>query len=193
MPSLEGIHECYEESNEKNYATFTIQCSLDTLEGLVRQFCAELDEPCYFTLEIPTDFKVEEKIRKTDEDPLHSAVFYLDVCSGKKLLEIMDDYGGILLNDGMSCFGFASIKKRNEIYVGLYKIINIFTADPQRCRKMLKEFRIPKEKKIKTVWENFSFLKPGETRSVTIAGKTVCDLREELKARGMYFAERRER
>jgi len=135
----------------------------------------------------------ERKLRKSDSDPLHADVYYWDRCSKKTLTDIMDEYGELLLNDGMSCFGFASHISKDEIYIGTYKITNIFTADPQRYHQMLADLSIPYEDCIKTVWENFSSENPGEIKRIQIRGKDVYDLIEELQGKGLYWAERRER
>jgi hypothetical protein len=192
VPSLEGIHECYEVRNKGRYSSFAINLSLDTLEILLKRFCMDLVEPCFFVIEIPTNLDIEKKIRTKEPALFHSDVFYYDNCSRNTLLKIMDTYGEVLLNDGMSSFGFASHVNKDEIFVGKYKVTNIFTAEPLRYHQMLKEQNIPEENEIKTVWNNFSEDAPGEAQSLELDGKTVYDVVEKLTKQGMYFAERRE-
>lgn len=192
VTNLEGIHPCYEVLEKETYSSFLINIDINVLEQLLDQFCNELDEPCFFILEVPTNENDERTLRKSNSDPFHRDVYYWDGCSREMLKDIMRQYGTLLLNDGMSRFGFASHRSKDEIYVGKYKITNILTKNAQKYHQMLAAYDIPYEEQIKTVWKNFSSETPGEARIIQIDGINVYDLVEILLKQGLYFAERRE-
>lgn len=52
---------------------------------------------------------------------------------------------------------------------------------------------IDKVKKVKTVWDNFTKENPGTSVSISIDNKDIYNIFEELKSKGLYFAQRRER
>ncbi len=79
-----------------------------------------------------------------------------------------------------------------ELYIGRYKIASIFTSDKRKYENLMSKMDIPFEEKIKTVWDNISLETPGRRSSISIAGKAIYDIVEELKVHGLYFAERRE-
>jgi len=191
-PDLTGIHECYDINKEDKLFRFTINVSAENIERLIKCFCSELEEPCFFILTLPTDAKNENQIRLESTDPFHSDVYYCDGLSKQALFELIEKYGELLINDGMVCFGFASHSSKDELYYGKYKIATIFTFDEIRYKNLMNKMGIPLEEKIKTVWSNFSRETPGSTSPITIDGKNSYNVMEELKENGLYFAERRE-
>jgi hypothetical protein len=63
VPNLTGIHECYEINSRNESFAFTVNVSADNIEQLVKNFCCELTEPCFFIFEMPTNEKDEKLIR----------------------------------------------------------------------------------------------------------------------------------
>lgn len=194
VPNLSGIHECYEVLHKETFDSFAVNISMEHLESFVVEFYRGLQEPCFFILEIPTNENDEVELRKSEADPYHMDVFYWDRLTVENINDLWAKYGALLLQDGMSCFGFSSHVTKDEIYVGRYKITNLFTSNSERYTAMLTSYNIPCEDKIKTVWETFTEEEPGEL-SIIIEqnGKTVYDVADELQKGGLYFAERRER
>lgn len=192
VPNLVGIHECYEINTRSESFVFTVNVSVDNIERLLKKFCSGLTEPYFFILEVPTNEKDEKSIRLKGTDPFHCDVYYCDGLSKQTLLELIEKHGELLIHDGMVCFGLASHSTHDELYIGRYKIASIFTADKQHYENLLGKMGILVEEKIKTVWDNISRETPGRANSISVTGKTIYDLVEELKVYGLYFAERRE-
>ena len=192
VPNLADIHECYEIKQRNESFVFTINVSADNIESLVTHFCSELVEPCFLIIEVPTNETDERELRLEKTAPFHCDVHYCDGLSKQILLELIKKYGELLVNDGMVCFGFASHISHDELYFGRYKIAKIFSADEQRYKNLMGKIGIPLEENIKTVWDNFSRETPGSTHSISVDGKSIYDVLEELKEYGLYFAERRE-
>lgn len=192
VSNLDGLHECYEVKERNGTYVFKVNVSAENIAKLIQSFCIGLDEPCFFILEVPTNEKDELELRKKNTDSFHCDVFYWDGLSTSTLLEIVDKYGELLINDGMTCFGFASHHSHDEIYLGRYNIVSIFASDVFRYKDLLDGMSISEEEQIKTVWDNFSKDAPGQTRRIEIGGQDIYSLIDELKNRGLYFAERRE-
>lgn len=198
VPNLDGIYECYEviekirPSDGQPYYSFAINISIDKVRPLLDGFCKGLEEPCFFLCEIGSSQQEEAELRKTECDPFHRNIYYKDGCSRNELLELLEKYGEWFIQDGMSCFGFASHSSKDEIYIGKYKITNLFTNYLNKYKDLLDMLNIPQVKEIKTVWTNFTYETPGECSLVTIEGKTVYDVIDQLLENGLYLAERRE-
>ena len=192
VPDLTGIYECYQISRRGESFVFTVNVSADKIESLIMHFTSELTEPCFLIIEVPTNGKDECQLRLEQTDPFHCDVYYCDGLSKQNLFEIIEKYGELFINDGMVSFGLASHVTNDEIYFGKYKIASIFTADEQHYRNLMSRMDIPVTDKIKTVWDNFSRETPGVARSISVDGKNIYDVLEELKEYGLYFAERRE-
>ena len=190
VSNMDGIHECYEILDKESFFSFAINISIEKLEKLLREFCTQLTEPCFFILEIPTNEKNEQELRKNETDPFHADVYYLDGVTTEDLNFIIDTYGDLLINDGMVRFGFASHISNDEIFVGKYKVTYIFTQNRALYQSMLHKFDIPFEKSIKTVQSNFTYEQPGQCRCIKRDGKDIYTLADELKEKGLYFAQR---
>jgi len=195
--NLDGIHECYQVEQAACAAgdapkyILTINISFENLLPLLETFCTHLDDPGFFFCEVPVS-QTEEKLRESGKSPFHYNVYYKDGCRREELLGILGKYGKWLLPDGMACFGFASHITDDEIYVMKYKIVRIYTRNLQKYQSMLEHLRVPREEKIRTVWQNFTKNTPGTCSLETVDGKTVYDIIKELMENGLYFAERRE-
>jgi len=198
VSNLEGIHECYEvierphPSDGQPFYSFAINISIEKLSPLLIDFCKGLEEPGFFLCEIPTSQQEELELRQSEQDPFHKNVYYRDGCSRHELLRLLEAYGEWFIQDGMSCFGFASHNSKDEIFVGKYKITNIFTRNAERYKALLAQFGIPQEAQIKTVWKNFCHEAPGECSLFALKGRTVYDIVEEMQKNGLYLAEQRE-
>ena len=101
VPNLNGIHECYQVRQNGELFCLTANISADRLERLMECFCAELSEPCFFILEIPTNEADERLLRQKDTDRLHCDVYYCDGLSRPALLALLEKHGELLINDGM--------------------------------------------------------------------------------------------
>ena len=183
VPQLDEIHECYEMIDRGRYLSFLINVSEEKIGPLLRRFCEELDGTGFFILETPTNAKEEEKIRESENSPWHRDVHYLPNLDSEGMLSLLDRYGELLIQDGMGTFGFASHDSKDEIFVGRYKVTNIFafTRDAEKYRRTLNDFGIPEEEEIKTVRDTFTEQSPGECYRTEIDGMDIYDLVQALE------------
>ena len=192
VPNLTGIHECYEIAQRDAAFVFIINVSVENIQPLIKSFFSELEEPCFLIIEVPTNEADERSLRFENTSPFHCDVYYCNALPKQALFELIEKYADFLIHDGMVCFGIASHSSHDELFIGKYKVAKIFTANEQRYKKLMDKMRIPFEETIKTVWDNFSKQEPGETRSISIGGKNIYNVLDELKEYGLFFAERRE-
>lgn len=183
IESLDGIHECYEINGDNLIANV----SFENVKPLLRNLCNALTAPLFFFIELPCEEEEEKNLTKID-DCFHKNVYYLDNCTTNVILAIIKRYGDLLLNDGLVQFGFASHDDEDEISVGKYKIISIYSKNIKKYSAILENNDIHRENKIKTVWDNFSKTSPGAVTTVEVDGETIYDIVENLKEVGMYFS-----
>jgi len=148
-----------------------------------------LEEPLFFVLEAGTHRDEERRLRKKDSDPFHKDVWYLDNISMKEAVRIWRENEDLLNHDGMVNFGIGS--KSEEVLVGAYKLLSVYTASPSRFRTALRELGFLEESRLKTVWDNITAECPGSRTVLEKDGKTIWRLISELQERGLYLAERR--
>ena len=150
-----------------------------------------LPEPHFFFLEIPCTEQEAAQLRKSDKDPSHYNVYYLDGCTEPVTQAIIKRYGELLINDGLTRFGFGSNSTGEEIYVLDYQQINVYSEDG-RFDKVYKELGVPEAERVVTPWENFTPDNVGISMAVEIEGEQCSDIPLNLKKEGMYLAETRE-
>ena len=77
-------------------------------------FIAIHDEPLFFILELPVSIDREKVIEKNIIKESHKDVYYIDGCSREECLALLIRYGDLLVNDGLSKFGFGGHKSHSH-------------------------------------------------------------------------------
>ena len=106
----------------------------------MHSFYAELDEPLF--LAIHPDAESDE-------------VWYLDGMTKKQLTMILDGYGELLYQDGLSAFAIGSLTTEEELFVQKYKVLSIYSETAKRFVPLLKN----------TAWSRPDILSPHGIRS----------------------------
>jgi hypothetical protein len=192
VSKLSGIHEGYSERQaEKGYYVFTVNVSAENIPNYFLKLSALVEEPAFFLLELGLNESEELNLRNNETDPFHKAVYYLDGIDFKKAETVFRSNERLLVHDGMVNFGFGSHNGHDEVYVGSYKIFEIYADSPEKYRRKLAELGIPQSKDFRTVWDNFDNDSPGR-RSALSEKTTIWDMLEQMKSEGFYRAETRE-
>ena len=136
-----------------------------------------LEEPVFFFLELPQENSEEYDI------------YYLDNCTKQVAAAILDRYGELLAQDGVSRFGFGSHKTEEELYFGEYQELSVYAPGNSVYEEALEELGLEGLSEADSIWELLSDEEPGTLTAVEIEGETVFDLPELLKNAGIYKAE----
>ena len=186
--ALKGVCSCYK-PGENGFIDSVLSAEL--IKPFLQKAVKLLPEPHFFFLEIPCTEQEEAQLRKSDKDPSHYNVYYLDGCTEPVTQAIIKRYGELLINDGLTRFGFGSNSTGEEIYVLDYQQINVYSEDG-RFEKVYKELGVPEAERVVTPWENFTPDNVGISMAVEIEGEQCSDIPLNLKKEGMYLAETRE-
>ena len=184
VPMRKKLREGYEISPGR----ITANVGTDKIWELMQGFIEEHDEPLFFILEIPAKAGDEPG----DGSSLHKDVYYIDGLTREQAKTVLFRAGKLLINDGMSEFGFGGHESSEEITFGKYNVLTVFAEDAERYRGFFEAYRIPEAHPLITAWDTFSEFAPGSCSLYEENGRTVYDLPEELNEFGIYFAERRE-
>ena len=100
------------------------------------------------------------------------------------------------LNRERSLYGTEfEIKLRNELtqkaMLDKYNVITIYSQQLSNYSDFFEAHGIKKVESLITAWDTFSDETPGQAERCDYKGKSVYDLPEELKDRGMYLADTR--
>ena len=154
-------------------------------------FIAIHDEPLFFILELPVSVDREKEIAKNIIEELHKDVYYIDNCSREECLVLLIRYGDLLVNDGLSKFGFGGHKSHDEIMLDSYNVVTIYSKELSKFNDFFEPHNIQFVEELVTAWETFSETSPGISEIYESNGKTVYDLPIELAEWGIYLAETR--
>ena len=171
---------------------FTANVDADKMEKLLESFIELHREPLFFILELPTNQADETEIRPGVVAALHKDVYYLDGCTQAQALQLLHQFADLLINDGGCAFGFGGHQTQDEIMVGKYNVVSLFTQNAKMYAGFFEKHGIFKTENLQTAWDTFSQAFPGRAECIETGGKTVYDLPDLLASQGLYFAERRE-
>lgn len=171
---------------------FAANVNAEKIQSVLECFVKLHNEYCFVILEVPTNAKEEAVLRSDDTAPLHKDVYYLDGLTPERALDFLNVFGEWFVHDGLSTFGIGIHSGANEILVGKYNVVTIYTHTPQRYAGFFEACGIQEAAQLKTAWDYFTRETPGDSFVYTHKGYDIYGLVEHLKQYGLYFAERRE-
>ena len=158
---------------------------------VIQHFIAIHDEPLFFILELSVSIDREKVIAKNIIKESRKDVYYIDGCSREECLSLLIRYGDLLVNDGLSKFGFGGHKSHDEIMLDSYNVVTIYSKELSKFNDFFEPHNIQFVEELVTAWDTFSETSPGISELYESNGKTVYDLPEELAEWGIYLAETR--
>lgn len=188
VPFPEKVSEQYEVKDNR----FIANVGTDKIKDIFRDFVDMHNEWLFFILEIPTNWNDEPKDEKGELIARHKDVYYIDGCNQEKAKRILSDVGDLLIEDGMSTFGFGGHESKDEMLFERYNVLEIYTRNIERYEELLQFYNINKTDKLITAWNTFSSEFFGQCELYKIGDRDIYSIVEEYKKDGMYFAERRE-
>lgn len=156
-----------------------------------QHFIAIHDEPLFFILELPVSIDREKVIAKNIIKESHKDVYYIDGCSREECLVLLIRYGDLLINDGLSKFGFGGHKSHDEIMLDSYNVVTIYSEELSKFNDFFEPHNIQFVEELVTAWKTFSKTSPGISEIYESNEKTVYDSPEELAEWGIYLSETR--
>ena len=188
VPFGERIKEGFEMLDGKIRANV----SAEKVSKMMTDFIDMHDEPLFMILEVPTNEHEESKCENGRIEKFHRDVYYLDGCSQDRAKAILDEFGELLINDGLCTFGFGGHYSNDEIIFGKYNVMTVFAKDTETNKAVFEKNEVERAEVLVTAWETFSSEHCGISHKNTINGEDVYTIIDKLKEKGLYFAERRE-
>ena len=183
VPLQIKLKEEYQIYNDKIIANV----SATKIGDLLNRFITMHKEPLFFILEVPSNQKDEIEIGKH-----HNDVYYIDGCTTDEALDIFKKSFNVLVNDGLSNFGFGCHNSHDEIMFCKYNVTIIYSNDVDKYIPLFEQYKIKSTEKLITAWDTFTKNKPGESRRIETDGKDVYSIIEDLGEWNIYKAEQRE-
>jgi len=140
---------------------------------------------------LPVSIDREKVIEKNIIKESHKDVYYIDGCSREECLALLIRYGDLLVNDGLSKFGFGGHKSHDEIMLDSYNVVTIYSKELSKFNDFFEPHNIQFVEELVTAWGTFSKTSPGISEIYESNGKTVYDLPVELAEWGIYLVETR--
>lgn len=188
---IEGLNISYISGVKSSYVKINnseINCvlSAEKIKSIVKKAVKLIKKP-YFFLEIPCTDAQEAELSKKGDNATHMQLFNLEV-THNVADAILDRYGDLLINDGVTNFGFCSLETETEIYVMPFQNIMLYNEnDTSAFENLLRKNNIPEAKPEQyiTVDSLLSKDNPADRVLVEFNGETVFDMVENLKEVGL--------
>ncbi len=168
----DNLMSCYR-TNENGISGLL---SCDVMADCVTDFIKLIPEPVFFFIELP---------RENSED---YDTYYLDNCTKDVAHAIMKRYGDLLINDGVSRFGFGSHKTDEEIYFTDFQEFMIYSPQRNKLAELMANVGAEPSDTPCSIWDLLSEDNEGSLSVVETEGETVFDIPVNLKSEGMYKA-----
>lgn len=180
------------EGYERIESGFVANVNADKIQALLERFILLHNEYCFVILEVPTNAKEETALASDGTQALHKDVYYLDGLTPERAVEFLRVFGEWFVHDGLSSFGIGIHSGANEIVIGKYNVVTVYTKTHQKYSGFFEAQGIHEILDLKTAWDYFAYDTPGDSFLYEYRGKNIYDLVEHFKQYGLYFAERRE-
>lgn len=180
------------EGYEYNAPCFTANVNADKIKAILEHFVAIHNELLFFILELPSNQVNETEIYPGEVAVFHKDIYYIDGCTQEQCLILLEKIANLMINDGSCAFGFGCHQTQDEIMVGKYNVISLFTHQEYVYDGFFEQYGIYRTEKLLTAWDTFSQDFPGRSVRVDTDNKSVYDIPEMLADWGIYFVERRE-
>ena len=179
----ENIKESYAIEGDNIF----VNVDADRYDKVMKELCLLLPVPVFFILEVPCTELEELKLRKTSNDPFHKDIYYIDGLDHKSTKLIFDKMSDILVNDGLSQFGFSSHEVQMEVMKEKYNVIRIYSKDKTPFIDKLNKLKIHQVEHIICASDLANDNNPGYCEKVTVGdNKDIYDLVEFLKQIDLY-------
>lgn len=186
--SADGIFEGYEVKEHQIKANV----SVDLAEDILRFFISAHEEPLDFTLTIPADPAIKLEFDFTKEKTPRN-IYRLEWCLREDAFAILNQYGKLLLNDGLVSFSFWGFQSCDKITFDQYNVLSLelYSQTPEQYEKILSSYGIEKTERLITAANTFRKVNPGVSELYTEDGisiyalpdllKMVCEHHEEME------------
>lgn len=192
---IEGLTVAHTDEVKSSYIKINkneINCviSAEKIKSIVKKAIKLIKKP-YFFLEAPCTEAQEAELAKTGQSGLHMQLYNLEV-THDVADAILKRYGDLLINDGVTNFGFSSLETEAEIYVMPFQNIMFYNENgASSFENILREENIPENKTEKqiTIDSLLSQDNPADRVLVELNGETVFDVIENLKEVGLTLCD----
>ena len=183
-----GITEGYKKYNENSLAA---NVSADNIKDVFGHFIVMHEEPMFFILELPVESDKEKTVSPGVVEEFHKDVYYIDGCSAEECIYLLETYGELLINDGLCSFGFGCHNSGDEIMLGKYNLISIYSKNLAVFEGFFEAHKIENNDNLVLAGSVISRDNPGTSETLTVDGLRIYDLPERLKDWNIYLAETR--
>ena len=183
-----GITEGYKKYNDNSLAA---NVSAENIKDVFGHFIVMHEEPMFFILELPVESDKEKTVSPGVVEEFHKDVYYIDGCSAEECIYLLETYGELLINDGLCSFGFGCHNSGDEIMLGKYNLISIYSKNLADFEGFFEAHKIENNDVLVLAGSVISRDNPGTSETLTVDGLRIYDLPEILKDWNIYLAETR--
>lgn len=161
----------------------------DRIEPILLDFVElHADEPIFFILELPPEYRSTMQISDGQniigED---NETYYIDDLNPTKAKQLLAEFGDILINDGVSRFGFGGNYSNDQLIVDKYNVLNLFAQEVEPVQSIFEKYGLKKVDNLVTAWDTFSEDAPGICTRYEKNNIDVFAVPEMLLSWGIYL------
>ena len=176
---------------EKTKRGYRANVDSDKIRELMKDFISYNEPSKYFmVLELPLILRPEERPWPYVLDTKRHQVYYLNDLDQETINHILFQYGDILIQDGVSSFGFVALKSGDEMFKRPFNEITLYTE--HNYDDFLKAHDLDNVGSLSVAESFFDSNTQGLQEKVKMHDIIIDDVVAELKKIGLYFSQNME-
>lgn len=180
--AVSGVREGFSVSKlQDDKYMIVVNVTAPRLNHVFYSLCSLIEEQAYFTLE----FEDKENFPGTKD------IYFWTGMHQDEFWRIYVKYSDLLLESSMVSLAYAAQYAMDEVYLGAYKNIRIFTEEPEKYQNLLEVFDFQKQDYLTTVEE---LQEQETTKEISVSTQEIPEIMEmldELVSANLRFATRR--
>lgn len=179
VPFPEKLKEAYEVFSD---TTFYANINADKIKTVFQKFIELQDEPMFFVLHLPLD--LDTQFSSSWQGAEEREYYFIDNLDRQKALELLDQVAELLVEDGLSRFGFGCHASSDELFKDRFNMMSLTSMFPEHYENFFTELEVPKVDNLVSAWDTFEEGHVGSIERYEVEGCDAFALPDFLLEKG---------
>jgi len=177
IDNSDSIEEAYEVLDFDGYTLINLSLSFENIEKSFLTMAKKINAPAFIVIEVPNKDAMD--------------IYYMEDVEYSKLFKIYNKYRDIILKEPMMKFGYGSMEGYDEVILNKFKILDVITEKPEKYLEYINRINLIEKEPVKTILDLVTLTNPIQFKTdfKDKNGKSINDMINELKFKGLYYIE----
>ena len=179
VPCPEKLKEEFEMFSD---TTIYANINAEKIKDVFVKFIKMRQEPMFFVLHLPLDLDTQFSTSFNVGD--EREYFFIDNLNQELALELLDDVSELLVNDGISRFGFGCHNTSDELFKDRFNMLSLTSMFLENYSSFFQELGVPQTDNLISAWDTFDEEHIGSIDRYEVNDLDAFGLPDYLKEKG---------